>query len=62
MTLSVVEGLLAGTTAVLLVAPLLFTDIVTLLLICLVSVMGETLLGLPGLSLHRQQIFHWYLY
>ena len=61
MTLSVVEGLLAGTTAVLLVAPLLFTDIVTLLLI-LVSVMVETLLGLPGLSLHRQQIFHWYLY
>ena len=61
MTLSVVEGLLAGTTAVLLVAPLLFTDIVTLLLI-LVSVMVERLLGLPGLSLHRQQIFHWYLY
>ena len=61
MTLSVVEGLLAGTTAVLLVAPLLFTDIVTLLLI-LVSEMVETLLGLPGLSLHRQQIFHWYLY
>ena len=46
MTLSVVEGLLAGTTAVLLVAPLLFTDIVTLLLF-LVSVMVETLLGLP---------------
>ena len=61
MTLSVVEGRLAGTTAVLLVAPLLFTDIVTLLLI-LVSEMVETLLGLPGLSLHRQQIFHWYLY
>ena len=61
MTLSVVEGLLAGTTAVLLVAPLLFTDIVTLLLF-LVSVMVETLLGLPGLCLHRQQIFHWYLY
>ena len=61
MTLSVVEGLLAGTTAVLLVAPLLFTDIVTLLLF-LVSVMVETLLGLPRLFLHRQQIFHWYLY
>ena len=51
MTLSVVEGLLAGTTAVLLVAPLLFTDIVTLLLF-LVSVMVETLLGLPRLCFY----------
>lgn len=47
MTLSVVEGLLAGTTAVLFVAPLLFTDIVRLLMF-LVSVMVETLLGVWG--------------
>ena len=47
MTLSVVEGLLAGTTAVLFVAPLLFTDIVRLLRF-LVSGMLETLVGVWG--------------
>ena len=54
---------MAGTTAVLFVAPLLFTDIVTLLRF-LVSGMIETLLGVWGclVCLHRQQIIHWYLY